>query len=433
MVRILLINIFMWLCLSGAFAQDNVYPAKPQSQTVIIKNGTIHTVSGSVINQGTVVLKNGKIASVGTGLSDEAGALVIDATGKNVYPGLILANTDLGLREIISGVRGSNDFSELGEMNPEVRSLVAYNADSRIINTLRSNGILLACVAPQGELLTGSSSIVQLDAWNWEDAAYKADNGQHLEMPTLIKSPRRFFFQPPSATDPIKEGLKSLEEVEQYFTEAKAYLKKVKKDDVNLNFEALRPLFEKKQKLFVHADNSRQILMAIDFKKNYDIDVVIVGGSESYQLADLLKSNDIPVILNSLHSLPTLQDDDIDQPFKTPAVLQKAGVLFAINDNTDNSRYRNLCFNAGTAATYGLTKEQALSAITLNVAKILGIENKTGSIEAGKDANVIICDGDLLDMRSSIITDAFIQGRKIDLSNKQTQLYERYMHRYGLK
>lgn len=432
MSRILILKIFLWMALSNIKAQDNVYPAKPQSQTIVIKNGTIHTISGHIINQGAVVLKNGKIASVGADVKEEAGAMVIDAKGKNIYPGLILANTDLGLREITSGVRGSNDFRELGDYNTEVQSLVAYNADSRIINTLRTNGILLACVIPQGSLLAGTASVVQLDAWNWQDAVYKSDNALYLDMPSLMKSPRRSPFQPVGASDPIKEGLKTLKEVDQFFTEAKSYLGQEKKENANLKFEALRPLFEKKQKLFVHADISRQILLAIDLKKKHDVDMVIVGGSESYLLADLLRQNNIPVILNSLHALPTMQDDDVDQPFKTPAILQKAGVLFAINDDSDNARYRNLSFNAGTAVAYGLTKEQALASITLNAAKILGIDHQTSSIEVGKDANLIICDGDLLDMRSSTITDAFIQGRKIDLSNKQTQLYERYMHRYGL-
>jgi len=183
----------------------------------------------------------------------------------------------------------------------------------------------------------------------------------------------------------------------------------------------------------VHADQVKQMLIAIDFAKEFGFDVVIVGGSESFQIADLLKANNIAVILGEEHSLPATEDDDVDQPYKTPAALQKAGVLFALNDESSNTRYRNLSYNAGTAATYGLTKEQALQAITLNAAKILGIDARTGSLEAGKDANIIISEGDILDMKSSNVTDAFIQGRKVSLDNKQKQLYERYMYKYGLK
>lgn len=173
--------------------------------------------------------------------------------------------------------------------------------------------------------------------------------------------------------------------------------------------------------------------MAIDLAKRFDINVVIVGGSDSYLLADLLKQNNIPVILNALHALPTLEDDAIDQPFKTPAILKKAGVLFALNDDFAEARYRNLAFLAGTASSYGLSKEEALQAITADAARILGIEERTGSIEAGKDANIIIASGDILDMDKSIVTDAFIQGRKINLANKQTQLYERYKEKYKLQ
>jgi imidazolonepropionase-like amidohydrolase len=195
----------------------------------------------------------------------------------------------------------------------------------------------------------------------------------------------------------------------------------------------VRGLFDKKQKLFVHGDQVKQMLVAIDFVKEFGFDVVIVGGSESFQIADLLKANNIAVILKEEHALPAMEDDDVDQPYKTPAMLQKAGVLFALNDTHDESRYRNLSYNAGTAATYGLTKEQALQAITLNAAKILGVDDRTGSLETGKDANIVVSDGDILDMKSSNVSHAFIQGREISLDNKQKELYERYKFKYGIK
>jgi imidazolonepropionase-like amidohydrolase len=175
------------------------------------------------------------------------------------------------------------------------------------------------------------------------------------------------------------------------------------------------------------------MLIAIDFVKEFGFDVVIVGGSESFQVASLLKQNNIAVILDSQHALPAMEDDDVDQPYKTPVALQKAGVLFALNDTHTESRYRNLSFNAGTAATYGLTKEEALQAITLNAARILGIADKTGSLEAGKDANIIISEGDILDMKSNNVVHAFIQGRDVNLDNKQKQLYERYKYKYDIQ
>ncbi|SDC00287.1 amidohydrolase family protein [Niabella drilacis] len=419
--------VILWFLALPAMAQDDVYPAKKQEGVLVIRNGIIHTGTGQVIPQGVIVIKDGKIQSVGAPAATIPGATVVDAAGKHIYPGLILASTDLGLREIMSGVRGSNDFYELGDYNPDVRSIVAYNTDSRIINTLRSNGILLANIVPSGSLLTGSSSVVQLDAWTWEDALYKADNGMFLNLPMLLKSPRS------GASDPVKEGIKRIEALKAFLQEAKAYAGSTAQKEVNLKFEALRPLFAKKQKLFVNANISRQILMAIDIAKTFDIRVVIVGGSDSYLLANLLRQNNIPVILNAIHALPTLEDDDVDQPFKTPALLQKAGVLFALNDDESSSRYRNLSFFAGTAAAYGLSKEEALQAITLNAARILGIDDRTGSLEAGKDANIVIAAGDLLDMKESAVTEAYIQGRKIDLNNKHKQLYDRYRHRYQLQ
>lgn len=425
-------------------AQDDVYPAPKQKETIYITNATIHVGNGQIIDNGTIEIKNGKITKVGTNVAtSDSKATIIDAKGKQVYPGLILPNTDLGLREIAgNAVRGSNDFAELGDWNTDIRSITAYNADSRIIGVLRANGILLANVAPEGGMLTGSSSVVQLDAWNYEDASYKLDIGIHFNMPSLLaRSGRgrfgggfsgRFQQGRGAGTDPVKAALDKIDEVKKFFREAKAYFGETSHAETNLKFEAVKGLFDKSKKFFVHCDQVKQMLVAIDFAKEFGFDVVIVGGSESWQIADLLKQNNIEVILNREFSLPTLEDDDIDQPFKTPYMLKKAGVLFCLNDDHEESRYRNLPFDAGEAAAYGLTKEEALEAITLDAAKILGIADRTGSIEVGKDANIIISEGDVLDMRTSIITDAFIQGRKVSLEDKQTQLYERYMRKYGL-
>jgi imidazolonepropionase-like amidohydrolase len=432
-----LIALFL-LAAFSAGAQDDIYPAKDYKGKLFITGATIHIGNGQVIEGGTIEVDNGKIVQVGANIAVSTdNAKVIDAKGKQVYPGLILPVTDLGLKEIGSGVRGSNDFEEIGDLNPSIRSIVAYNTDSKIINTLKSNGILLAGVTPEGGTISGSSTVVQLDAWNWEDAAYKMDNAMHINLPTFITRPRRFGGggRPGGALpvpDPVKEALDKIEEIKSFFRQAKAYLQEPAHKETNLKFEAVKGLFSRQQKLFVHGDQVKQMLVAIDFAKEFGFDVTLVGASESWLIADLLKQNNISVILQQLHSLPTTEDDDVDQPYKTPAALQKAGVLFALNDNHEEARYRNLMFNAGTAVAYGLTKEQALQAITLNTAKILGIDDRTGSLEAGKDANIIISEGDILDMRTSIIDHAFIQGREVSLENKQTQLYHRYMTKYGL-
>jgi imidazolonepropionase-like amidohydrolase len=290
---------------------------------------------------------------------------------------------------------------------------------------------------PGGQLIAGQSSVVQLDAWNYEDAAYKTDMGMHFYMPSLLsRGGGRGFgrgFGGAPAGDPIKEALDKIESVKAIFREAKAYHQKGADKQINLKLEATKGLFNRTQKLFVHCDQIKQMIVAIDFVKEFGFDVVLVGASESWQIADLLKANNIAVILTQEHSLPTTDDDDIDQPYKAASVLQKAGVLFCLNDDDPQNRGRNLMFNAGTAAAYGLGKEAALQAITLNAAKILGVADKTGTLEVGKDANIVISEGDILDMKSSIVTDAFIQGRAVAITSKHKQLYERYKHKYEIK
>ncbi|MGI9137754.1 MAG: amidohydrolase family protein [Sediminibacterium sp.] len=430
---ILTISVFSF----KANAQETVYPADAQKGVSAITHATVHVGNGTILTDATIVFEKGKITAVGTGVAVPKGATEFDATGKQVYPGLILPNSSLGLREISSGVRGSNDFQEIGENNADIRSIVSYNTDSKIINVLRANGILLAHVAPSGELIEGRSSVVQLDAWNYEDAEYKANTGMYISMPSLMarRGGRGGFMRGMmgGGGDPLKAAFDKIETIKTYFTEAKAYCQENVHATSNLKLEAARALFEGKQKLYVRANEVKQILLAIDLGKTFGISIVIVGGGESFQIANLLAENKIPVILDEQHALPATEDDDVDQPYKTPAQLQKAGVLFALNDMADNSKQRNLSFNAGTAATYGLTKEEALTAITLNAAKILGIDNMTGSIETGKDANIIVSAGDILDMRGNQLTHAFIQGRNVSLDNKQLQLYERYKHKYGIK
>jgi imidazolonepropionase-like amidohydrolase len=286
--------------------------------------------------------------------------------------------------------------------------------------------------------------VVQLDAWNWEDAAVKTDAGMHLYMPTLMPRPSfgRFGGGMPggpnaagggSQTDPVKEGLEQIEKLKAFFREAKAYNAVDKHDETNLKYEAVKNLLHKKQKFYVHGNTVKQMLVALDFVKEFDFDMVIVGGSESWQIADLLKQNNVSVILNQMHSLPTANDDDVDQPYKSAAALKKAGVLFCISDDDPQTRGRNMAFNAGTAVAYGLSKEDALAAISLNAAQIMGVADKTGSIEVGKEANIIISSGDILNMSKSNVTDAFIGGRKVNLDDKQKQLNDRFEQKYELK
>ena len=427
--------IFITIFSLSTNAQENLAPAPKQAQPIVITGATVHQGNGQVLNNASIVVVNGKITAVGTNVSVPAGARTVNAQGKHVYPGLILSSSNLGLVEVNS-IRATNDVREIGDMNPNLHSIIAYNTDSRVINTLRPNVVLLANIVPEGGMLSGQTSVVQLDAWNWEDAAYKMDNGIVFRMPSLMARPR---FggggggggqQQAPATDPVKEALDRIDNFKSFLRQAKGYSSLSKPDETNLKYAAVKGLFDKTKKLYIHASTVKQILIAIDIVKEFGLDAVIVGGEDSWQVADLLKQHNISVVLSQPHSLPILPDDDVDQPYKTAALLQKAGVTFAINDEDGQTRGRNLAFNAGTAVAYGLTKEQALQAITLNAAKVLGVADKTGSIEVGKDANIIISEGDILDMRTNLVTQAFIQGREIELQSAQTQLHEKYKKKY---
>ena len=413
-------------------AQENMHPSPAQTATIVLTNGVIHIGNGQVIENGMIVFSNGKITDV-RAAAPVADIKVIDLKGKHVYPGIIASSTNLGLVEV-SAVRSTNDDQELGDINPSIRSLVAYNTDSKVINTLRSNGVVLAHIVPQGGTISGTSSVVQLDAWNWEDAAYKTDNGIHFNMPSLINVPQQFR-RPGAEVDRVKQSLEKIESIRNFFREAKAYRNEISHAVVNLKFEAVKGLFDKSKTFFVHCELVKEMMMAIDMAKEFDFKLVLVGAGDSWLITGLLKQNNVAVILSQPHSLPTTDDDDVDQPYKTGAALQQAGILFTIcQDGGDGFwRQRNLPFQAGTMAAYGLTREQALSSITLNAAKILGIDTITGSLEKGKDANIVISEGDLLDMKSSKVSQVFIQGRDINLDNKQRQLFEKYKYKYSVK
>ena len=418
------------LCISmGATAQDNMSIAPAYKGTTIIKNGNVHTGTGEVLSNTSIKVENGKITAIGQNITASADSRTIDATGKEVYPGLILTNSAMGLREIVSAVRGSNDYSEIGELNPNVRAIAAYNANSKITNTVRGNGVLLAQIVPDGSLIAGSSSVVHLDAWDFEDAAYKMDEGLHVRMPSLLV--RRSRNPIPPTENPLKRSYERIEQIKSFLREAKAYQQEAKHEKTNLKFDAVKGLFNGTQAMYVHCELVKEMLIAIDFAKEFGCKLVLVGASESYQIASLLKANNVSVILEQVHRLPTAEDDDVDQPYKTPAALQAAGVTYCLTDIDDKHFGRNLAFNAGTAVAYGLTKEQALSAITINAAKIMGIDNRTGSIEVGKDANIVISTGDILDMRTNNVTDAMIQGRILNLDDKQKQLYKKYSDKYA--
>jgi len=395
-----------------------------------ITNATIHIGNGTVIEKGALGIKNGKIVEVGP--ADKAGKgyeQVIDAKGQHLYPGFIAANTQLGLVEIES-VRATNDFREVGNFNPNVRSIIAYNTDSEIIPTIRSNGVLIAQITPQGGRMPGQSSIVHLDGDNYEEALLQTDGSVHLNWPSRYSFGG--WWGEPGETNMNKNYSRDVEGIKLFLDAALAYSKIEKPEAVNMRFDAMKGVFAKTKKLLVHVDEAQSMYEAFELLKDYNFQLVYVGASEAWKAADFLKTNNIPVILGNVHALPSQEHDDVDLPYKHPALLQAKGVKFALSME-GSWQQRNLMFQAGHAVGYGLTKEQALSAITLNTAEILGIADRVGSLEVGKDATFIISVGDALDMRTSLITDAYIQGRKISLRDKQKDLYDKYLQKFGIK
>lgn len=423
--------LFIILCSTISVVAQNPVPAKTQTKTTVLLGGTAHLGNGKVIENAVIVFEKGiitKIETMKVGESFGSEAIVLDTKGKHIYPGLISPASHVGLSEIES-IPAVNDFQETGNFNPNVRALVAYNADSEIIPTVRSYGVLISQSTPEGGLVSGQSAIMEMDGWNWEEAALKADDGLWLNWPAFLS--REFSFETFSVTTQKNSKRGSvLQELDKTFNDALAY-NNSKDNTTNLKMEAMRGLFDGSKTLFVRTDFGKEIIEAVQFAKAHQVKkIVIVGAAECLPVLDFLKTNNVPVIIGGVHELPNRQDDDVALPYKMPSILAKAGVLCSISYAGLGWRTRNLAFLAGTAAGFGLDKEEALKLITSNTAKILGIDNKVGTIEVGKMATILVSAGDLLDMKTSMVEHAFIQGKKIDLDDKQKRLFKKFSERY---
>ncbi|UHG89704.1 amidohydrolase family protein [Spirosoma oryzicola] len=415
-----------------SYAQ-NPAPAKPQERAIALTGATIHVGNGQIIQNGVVVFDKGVITAIGDGSTPTAGAEVISASGKHVYPGFISPAATVGLQEI-GAVKATVDKQEIGDLNPNVRALIAYNTDSEIIPTIRNNGVLLTQAMPQGGTVSGSSSVMMADGWNWEDAVLKKDDGLWLNWPGYFA--REFNYDDFSLT--VRKNSKRTEAIsalQATFSDAKAYAALSNPMPMNLKLEAMRGLFSGKQNLYIRADYGKDIIEAVTFAKALGIPkVVVVGGEEANRVATFLKENNVPVILSQLHRLPNREDEDVDLPYRMPGILQKAGVLVGLSYADEWWRTRNLAFLAGTAAGFGIPdKEEALKLITLNNAKILGIDNAVGTLEKGKQATLFVSAGDALDMRTNVVEQVFIQGRKVNLDDRHKRLYKTYKDKYEQK
>jgi hypothetical protein len=324
----------------------------------------------------------------------------------------------------------TRDYSERGSINPNVRTIIAYNTDSEIIPTIRFNGILMAQPAPTSGLVSGTSSVVQLDAWNWEDAAYKTDDAMFINWPNKRNAPRWWVGETkwrdnPRYADQVKELM-------DLFAQAAEYNNLSNKQSRNLMLEAVAGVFTGEKALQIRVNDAKSIVESVMFAKEVGVKrIIVVGGRESLDVAPFLVANNIPVVLRQTHEQPDRAEGHYDEPYKLPHQLTEAGVLVAISYSGGPEGSRNLPFFAGTAVAFGMSKTEALKTITSNPAKILGIEATTGSLEVGKDATLFVSEGDALDMRTSILNHAFIQGREIELDARQQWLFEKYSKKYG--
>ncbi|MES2835997.1 MAG: amidohydrolase family protein [Bacteroidota bacterium] len=422
---------FLLLCVASASANN---PAPKQSKSILLKGGILHVGNGVKIDNSVVGFKNGIITHVSSiaenKINEKDFDTIINIPNQHIYPGFIAPNNILGLQEI-EAVRATNDFAETGEMNPNVRSIIAYNAESKIVETVKTNGVLLAQTTPRYGAIAGTSSVVQLDAWNWQDAVVLEDDGVHLNWPSFY-TPTKWGMKGPEEFEKNKNYEKSIDELALFFKEATAYCAN-QNTEKNLRFEAMRSVINGSKNLYIRANEVKEITEAVRFAQEQKIKkIVLVGGKYSYLCTSILKENNIPVMVGRVHDLPERADDDIDLPFKLPYLLAKENILFCLQNEGDMEAMnaRNLPFLAGTAVAFGLTYEQGVSAISLNAAKILGIDKKYGSVEIGKSATLFISNGDALDMKSNQLTFAFIDGRKVDLKNFQQKLYEKYQDKY---
>ena len=418
-----------------SIASDQV-PAPPQTHPILLMNATIHPVSADEIQRGAILFEKGIITAIGrrvTNLPDNTET--IDLLGKHIYPGMIAAASVIGLTEI-GAVAVTRDFSERGEVNPNVRAEVAYHPDSEIIPVTRSNGVLLAHSCPTGGLISGTSAVMMLDGWTWETSTLKAQTGLHINWPNMGAVRSRYFrITEEEASKRREETLKKLDTI---FEEARRYLVAKEAADqsgkieleTDLRWEAMLPVLRREVPVFMHASEVRQIESAVEWANRQNVKMVIVGGYDAWRVADLLKKYEIPVIYETVNSLPRRRWEDFDTPFTGPVKLYEAGVKYCISMGTGGaSNHRNTPYEASKAASYGLPKDEALKSVTLYAAEVLGIADKAGSLEKGKDATLMITDGDPLEITTQV-AQVYIQGKKIDMSDRHKILYDKYKEKY---
>ena len=424
-----LIYIFLvQMAVSLSYSQVPI-PAKEQDKAIMLKGATAHIGDGSVIENAMIGFDKGKLTVVMADASmDVSGYEVVDVSGKHIYPGFILPNSVVGLQEV-GAIRAMSDFNERGSFNPSIRSVISYNTDSEYIPTFRFNGVLLAETTPRGGLVSGTSSVMEMEGWNWEDAVHSMDIGVHMNWPNRLK------WEFDDAADsweqkPDKEYGNNVASLKAHFQEAAAYMEAA--SATNVKMEAMRGLFDGSKILFIHSDNAKSIVESIRMAQGLGIErIVLISGDQSLMVAGFLKENNIGVIVHSTYQMPSYTHSGVNDPYELPAKLFAKELKVGMYMTGMLGFGRNLPFAAGTAVAHGLDYEKAVQMISLNNAELLGVEDKVGSIAVGKDATLFVSDGDALDMLTNKVSHAFISGKQIVLDNKQEELYKRYSDKYG--
>ncbi|MFN9718210.1 MAG: amidohydrolase family protein [Planctomycetota bacterium] len=416
-----------------ASASDQI-PGAPQTKPIALVNGVIHTLTAEPIQEGTLVFDKGVITEIGPRMQPPAGADVVDLKGKHVYPSLIEAHSQIGLTEFGS-VRATHDFAEAGQFNPNVSAHKAVNPDSELIPVTRSNGVLIAVSAPNGGLVAGKASVMQLDGWTYEDMTLKADAVLVVNWPRTSGSGGRRRGPPGADTPPELPAESPLKALRELFDQSRTYHKARVANPNGQKFDsrlaAMLPVVEGKTPILAVADRADQIQSAVAFGVEQNVQIIIFGGYDAEQCAELLRRYNVPVIIDAIHKDPRRDHDAYDAAFTLPQRLRRAQVKFCISGSGRSETWntRNLPYQAATAVAYGLTYEDAIRSVTIWPAEILGIANRVGTLEKGKDATIFVSDGDPLETETKISA-AWIQGRKVDLSNRHTQLYEKYSEKY---
>jgi len=417
-------------------ASDQV-PSKKQDHPIALIGATIHPVIGDVIENGIILFDNGKIKELGNNVSLPSGTETIDVAGKHIYPGLINADTRLGLLEVGS-VPGSRDDYELGAMNPNARAEVALNPDSELLTVVRAHGITVANSFPRGGTISGKSAAIMLDGWTWEDMTLKAPVAMHMNWPRMTLN--RAWWNTTSEEDQIKTRKEALEKINMFFDDAKAYMTAkavsgkagLPNQKVDLRLEAMIPVLKGELPLWIAASERKQIQSAIDWAESKGIKTVIYGGADTWRLAKELNNMNVPVVISSVLDVPSREWEAYDTGYTLPNKLYQAGVKFCIGYSTFAGEQHNVRYNAAMAVAHGLPVDEGIKSITIYAAEIMGIDDRVGSLEAGKDATLIVTDGNPLEI-TTIVSMEFIEGRVIDLDNKHKRLYRKYTEKYRQK